>query len=102
MHIIIKQAELEAAVRQYVSGLGITAPINSVSFTAKRGDDGIIAEVDVGASQASSASAEATSPVALVEGGTETISADSGFSSNTSLTEEGDSDVSEKSSIFGG
>ena len=96
MDIHIKQAELELAVRQYVQSIAITAPIKSVSFTATRGDAGIVAEVDVGAVQALTPAAKPT--VALVEDATE--NADDLFN-DASAVEGEDSDGSDKSSIFG-
>lgn len=57
MQIQLVQAELEEAVRQYVSSMGISAPVNDINFTAGRGEAGITASINVGSPEVREASA---------------------------------------------
>lgn len=47
MQIQMKQRELELAVRDYIAKCGIARPIGTISFTASRGDDGVVTEVEI-------------------------------------------------------
>lgn len=49
MQIIIKQSEIEVAVKNYIAGLGInlTGKDVEVSFTAGRKEDGLSASLDI-------------------------------------------------------
>jgi hypothetical protein len=47
MQIQLKQPELEAAVRAYIELSGILRPIGAISFTASRGTDGMVTEIEV-------------------------------------------------------
>lgn len=46
MQLSIEQSELETAVRQYVEGQGIARAIETIDFSATRGDRGIITTID--------------------------------------------------------
>lgn len=47
MQITLKQAHIEAAIRDYVAKAGITFPVDSIDFTASRGKDGMTATVEM-------------------------------------------------------
>ena len=47
MQISLKQAHIEAAIRDYVAKAGITFPVDSIDFTASRGKDGMTATVEM-------------------------------------------------------
>jgi hypothetical protein len=53
MQITLKQAELETAVRSYITSMGLNFEVSAVTFTATRGGNGvpgtITTEVEVGA-----------------------------------------------------
>lgn len=100
MDIQIKQAELEIAVRQYVAAMGITAPINSVSFNSTRNPTGIVAAVDVGQPTAV-ATGTATPTVALVAETSEETEDASEAEQEPEATDDQEP-VNGKSSIFGG
>lgn len=66
MQFIMKQAEIEVAVRQYVAKMGINAPIDEVSFTATRGADGITASIEIGGLSIGGSDGAAKSNVASI------------------------------------
>lgn len=43
----MKENELEIAVRDYVKKMGISRPVGSINFIAKRGESGIETTVDI-------------------------------------------------------
>lgn len=47
MQIQLKQPELEAAVRAYIELSGIIRPVGAISFTASRGTDGMVTEIEI-------------------------------------------------------
>lgn len=47
MNISMNQAELEEAVRAHIAMTGLNCDINSITFTATRGDAGIVTEVEL-------------------------------------------------------
>ena len=53
MQITIAQAEIEQAIRGHISALGISAPVDCISFTGGRGNAGITASIELGPVKAS-------------------------------------------------
>lgn len=50
MQMTIPQDELETAIRNYVSGIGLTLEVTAINFTAARSQGGkIITEIELGA-----------------------------------------------------
>jgi hypothetical protein len=47
MQLQLKQTELESAVREYIVNMGISRPVGKVKFTATRGNEGILTEVEL-------------------------------------------------------
>lgn len=47
MQLQLKQTELETAVREYIVNMGISRPVGKVKFTATRGNEGILTEVEL-------------------------------------------------------
>lgn len=47
MQMTLKQAHIEAAIRDFVAKAGITFPVEEMNFTAGRGKDGLTATIDM-------------------------------------------------------
>lgn len=48
MQILLKQSDIETAIKEHIHRMGVTMPINEINFTAGRGAGGLTAEIDVG------------------------------------------------------
>lgn len=69
MQILLKQPDIEQAIRDYIKNSGITRPVTSIDFTATRGPAGIQAEI-----QLNSLSAVAVNTVPAAAAATDTAS----------------------------
>lgn len=47
MQISLKQAHIEAAIRDFVAKAGIQFPVDTIDFTASRGKDGMTATIEL-------------------------------------------------------
>lgn len=47
MQIQLRQSEIETAIKQYITSMGIPRAIDSIAFTASRGNAGILAEIEI-------------------------------------------------------
>ena len=65
MQITLKQAELESAVRDYITKIGIARPVGEVNFTPTRGNEGIVTSVEVG--EASNVTLAVNTPAPVAE-----------------------------------
>lgn len=55
MNITLQQADIERAIRRYVNDIGFTGEVDTIEFTATRGEKGLIASIDLESHVADSA-----------------------------------------------
>jgi hypothetical protein len=104
MQITLKQDELETAVRSYINTMGMNFEVSTVKFTPTRGSDGIVTEIEIGAS-ASVASAVVTAIDSVVEK-VKDVAADvadavTGEADDVSETDDEEGEVPAGKSLFG-
>ena len=67
MQMTIPQDELETAIRNYVSGIGLTLEVTAINFTAARSQGGkIITEIELGAISSNQTETPQEKPLAAV------------------------------------